>query len=211
MNFSPLYFLSNNRYAYDLARVTSPSSGNYIASWRRTSLGDLVFNQFEINYPAFAEHYCAAFLATDNFELVSYTTDVGVTYNFQDARIDSFTAVSEGNLRSTNGLNAPVVALKNGDVTAMSISLTGNLLAMRGHYGFQIFRFNGANPVKHYSSVLQPNNQFLDFGWDSHSYLYALSTDGIRLYNLNTTAYSEAPGSPVSISNPTSVIVVSLP
>jgi hypothetical protein len=84
------------------------------------------------------------------------------------------------------------------------------LLAVGGDNGFQLFHFNGALPITHYSSVLQPNNQFKEFGWDKSNHLFAVSADGLRVYNITPLAYSEAPGSPIPIPGAASVIVVSL-
>jgi hypothetical protein len=121
----------------------------------------------------------------------------------------SYTADLQGNLTTLNTSDT-VAKLGFGYARAMSISPAGDLLAVGGDNGFQLFHFNGALPITHYSSVLQPNNQFKEFSWDKSNHLFAVSADGLRVYNITPLAYSEAPGSPIPIPGAASVIVVSL-
>jgi hypothetical protein len=171
----------------------------------------LNFHSTEFDYPDFASHFCLNFLATDDFnnaavELLAYNC----CYTFDQAKIASFSADANGDMSSANGFNVRTLSLQDGEVSAMSISPSGKLLAVGGPHGFQLFHFNGAAPPGYYSQVLQPNNQFEEFGWDKSDHLFALSTDGLRVYNITPSAYSEAPGSPLEIPGASSVIVVSL-
>jgi hypothetical protein len=82
------------------------------------------------------------------------------------------------------------------------------LLAVGGS-GFQIFHFNGSRPVTHYTGVLQPSENFERFGWDGDNHLYALSSGELYVYTVTSTSIEEASGSPYSIPEASSVIVLS--
>lgn len=100
----------------------------------------------------------------------------------------------------------------------MSISPTGKLPAVGGggfeEYGpkgFQIFHFNGASPITHYSGVLQSSHLISQFGWDKYNHLYVLGDGYLFVYTVTSTSIKEATGSPYSIPEASSVIVLDLP
>ena len=66
----------------------------------------------------------------------------------------------------------------------MKMSPSGQLLAVAGQEGLQIFHFNGSNPVTHYTALLtkEPVNQMF---WDNDNHLYAISNTRsvTRLHN----------------------------
>ena len=126
----------------------------------------------------------------------------------------SFTAQANGNLITTNTAAEMVAPDVQGYIT--SISPTGKLLAIGGGtpgapLGFQILHFNGANPITKYSGVLQSKYPFIQFGWDKHNHLYALSSNYLFVYNVTPTSISQASGSPYSIPEASSLIVLDLP
>ena len=215
---SQLYFTGDNKYAYQLQCLNPPPLESIDWGFKRESTGFLDEMSFELN--GFLEETIEdCYITTDDYGHVAiamkrwdYEEPGGYTYDGY-AKVDSMTVESNGTLSSTHEYDVRGIDLANGDVTAMSISPAGNLLAVGG-MGFQIYRFEGGDPIEYYitQSVLQPNNQFLEFGWDQSNHLYALSKDGVRVYNITTSSYSEAPGSPVEISGGvTSLIVTSLP
>jgi hypothetical protein len=213
---SPLYFLGNNEYGLQMGCIPYFSEG-LLAIYQRESGGDLgpPLGYLEsLQQPAApsGENYCGNFLATDEsnhvaVELLVSTSDEG--YGVNRGVLASYTADANGNL-TTLDTSDTVAKVGFGNATAMSISPAGDLLAVGGNQGFQLFHFNGALPITHYSSVLQPNNQFAEFGWDRSNHLFAVSTDGLRVYNITPLGYAEAPGSPIPIPGATSVIVVPL-
>jgi len=94
----------------------------------------------------------------------------------------------------------------------MSISPSGKLLAVGGKNGFEIFHFNGPDPITHYTGVLQANDNFEEFGWDSDNHLYALSVGPsnyqLRVYTVTPTSFTENPGSPLAVSGTASSLIV---
>jgi hypothetical protein len=93
----------------------------------------------------------------------------------------------------------------------LSISPSGKLVAAGGGAnGFQIFHFNGGDPVTKYTGLLHSSEKFLEFGWDKSNHLYALSQNALHVYTATSTSVKEAPGSPYPIPEASSVIVLSL-
>jgi len=52
--------------------------------------------------------------------------------------------------------------------------------------------------------------KLLLFVWDADNHLYALSAGQLRLYTVKPTSLSEDPGSPYSIADASSIVVLSL-
>lgn len=89
----------------------------------------------------------------------------------------------------------------------MKMSPSGQLLAVAGQEGLQVFHFNGANPVTHDTDLLT-NDPIRQMFWDNSDHLYAISSAG-RLYvaAITSTKTSMAPGSPYSVTGPQYVSV----
>ena len=89
----------------------------------------------------------------------------------------------------------------------MKMSPSGQLLAIAGLEGLQVFHFNGANPVTHYTGLLT-TDPIVQMFWDNSNHLYAISSDN-KLYvgTVTPTKLAMAPGSPYSIEGPQSLIV----
>jgi hypothetical protein len=117
-------------------------------------------------------------------------------------QIGSFTADANGNLTTTNtSATMPSTALTS--VYDLKLSPVGNLLAVGGVGGLQIFRFNGAEPATSYTPVLTTDtiNQMF---WDNANHLYAISQAANKLHVFTVTGgtYEQAPGSPYTINDP---------
>jgi len=97
----------------------------------------------------------------------------------------------------------------------LNMSPSGKLLAVAGTTGVQVFHFNGANPITHYSAVLT-SSEIDEIHWDNSNHLYALSNANGKLYVFTITPTSIKPvsGSPFTVGSstmgtPNSLIVVS--
>jgi hypothetical protein len=119
-----------------------------------------------------------------------------------------YTADSSGNL-TTNSTYQNMVTSEVGNLNQMVASPAGNLLAVGGSAGLQVFFFNDSNPITAYTGFLaeHPINQM---SWDTHNHLYGISSSG-RLYafRVTTTGNKQAAGSPYSITNPQAITVLS--
>jgi hypothetical protein len=126
-------------------------------------------------------------------------------------QLASYSVDGSGNISSTNtwqNMPTPDVG-----PTLLRISPGGGLLAVAGGTcswcvlsadtagnGLQVFHFNGANPITHYTGVLT-TDPIEQMEWDNDSHLFALSDEAgkLRVYRVTTSGYSEAPGSPVTV------------
>jgi hypothetical protein len=90
----------------------------------------------------------------------------------------------------------------------MKMSPSGRLLAVGGLQGLQIFHFNGANPITHYTGLLT-SDPIAQMFWDNHNHLYAISQSSGKLYvfTITATEHQQAQGSPHAISGPQYIAV----
>ncbi len=123
----------------------------------------------------------------------------------------SYTAHGAGNLTTTTTVD-DMVSSDLASISAMSISPSGELLVVGGKNGFELFHFNGHNPITHYTGALATSDQFVKFGWDGHNHLYALSvgasTYQLRVYTVTSTSFTEDPGSPLTVPGSAASLIV---
>jgi hypothetical protein len=123
-------------------------------------------------------------------------------------QLATYTADSSGNLTTTSTYsNMPSISA--GFVRAIAMSPAGDLLAVAGTGGLQVFHFNGADPITPYTGLLATDeiDQIL---WDNDNHLYAIGQAAGKLFvfTVTSTTNSQAPGSPHTIASPTSVFVL---
>jgi hypothetical protein len=90
----------------------------------------------------------------------------------------------------------------------LKVSPSGKLLAVAGQGGLQFFHFNGANPPTAYTPLLTTDDISQMF-WDNANHLFAISQQAgtLHVFNVTPTGYSEAAGSPYTVSQPGSIAV----
>jgi hypothetical protein len=160
------------------------------------------------------ENYCPAFTATDPTNHVSIAMQPMEGYGMTAGpyQLATYTASSTGALTTTSTYaNMPAVLV--GNVTALSSAPAGNLLAVAGTSGVQVFHFNGANPITRDTGLLA-NVEIDQIAWDKNNHLYAVSRTAGKLYVFTVTGSSgesEAPGSPYAVVNPSSLTVQAVP
>jgi len=122
-------------------------------------------------------------------------------------QIAVYTADANGNL-NTNSTYKDMPATKIEGPYDMKTSPSGELLAVAGQEGLQVFHFNGSNPVTHYTGLLtkQPINQMF---WDKNNHLYAISNTAgeLLVFTITPTAHHQAKGSPYAIAGAQQIIV----
>ena len=91
----------------------------------------------------------------------------------------------------------------------MVASPSGKLLAVAGTKGLQIFHFDGANPITHYTYLLTTDS-IDQISWDNENHLYAISQSAGKLYVFTVTpvSFGQAPGSPYAIASPEFIAVL---
>jgi hypothetical protein len=223
-NLSEARLLGTNKYAYQTGCGSVP--GFEVIGFKRESNGvlDLAGTLSESPKTKSPDDiYCADnVLAGDPTNHLAFSLadfNLNVMNNVGPRVLASYTADSHGNLTTkstyenmpSSDIDAPVT---------LSISPSGKLLAVGsvgvipGDSGFQIFHFNGAEPITHYTGLLQADYGIQQFGWDGDNHLYALNglNGGGRLfvYTATSTKVEEVPGSPYMIPGANNVIVRSL-
>jgi hypothetical protein len=207
--YLPASFIGNNVYAY-----TAGCLGNLyweIDGYKRSSTGAL--SQIDITAPTptpkSGDFFCPSQTAADLTNHVAITLQA-VNQDFNPdgpARLATYTADSAGNLRTASTLaNMPTTAV--GAVTDLKMGPWGNLLAVAGTAGLQVFHFNGANPITADTGLLA-KSEIDQMFWDNDHHLYAISQSAGKLYVFTVTATSatQAPGSPYTLAHPQNIAV----
>jgi len=206
----PLSFIGNNVYAYG---SSSREYNSWIFGFKRNS--DQTLTDLNLNPPLpvskkgdFYVTYGAAADPT-NHVAISVAPHNGNSWQ-QDGppQLATYTADSSGNLTTKSTFsNMPATAVKY--LADVRMSPLGKLLAVSGMKGLQIFRFNGGNPITHFTGLLTKVEVDQMF-WDNDNHLYAISRSSGKLFVfiVTPTSVSQAPGSPYTITNPQNIIVL---
>jgi hypothetical protein len=213
----PLSFTANNKFAYT-SGCFHFSGGIFV--FQRNSNGSLT--ELNIN-PALpsdpSASYCPALAAADPTNHIAIAVQPYVDYGEAGGpyQLATYTAENSGNLttKSTSS-NMPKV-LVSGDtdeayVTALNMAPSGKLLAVSGPNGLQVFHFNGASPITHFTGLLTAD-EVDQLYWDNKNHLYAIGNAANKLwiFTVTPTGYSQAPGSPYTIHAPQGLAVLPLP
>jgi hypothetical protein len=201
-------FTGSNLYAYGFGCIQD-SRADY--GFSRGSDGSLTRLSIDPPMPTYPNgNYCpAGGVAADP------ASDVAVPLNLETTQPPSppvwlavYTADSSGNL-TTNSTYQNMPTASVGWLDYIAASPAGNLLALGGTSGLQVFYFNGSNPITLYTGLLAVH-ELSRLAWDTHNHLYGISPSG-RLYafKVTTTGQKQASGSPYSISNPLAITVLS--
>ncbi|HEV2464501.1 MAG TPA: hypothetical protein VGT04_11920 [Acidobacteriaceae bacterium] len=126
-------------------------------------------------------------------------------------QLATYTSNADGSLTTTStAKNMPATSIAS--IYDMKMSPSGKLLAVAGQQGLQVFHFNGAAPITHYTGLLtkDPINQMF---WDNANHLYAITgvfnsnVNRLHVYTITPTGYREAPGSPYTLNGPKYITV----
>lgn len=203
-------FIGNNEYAYSSdCYHFNPS----IYGLHRASNGAITVLHDNIPLPAGSpgNFYCPYLAAADPTNHVAVAmqpqndSSFGASGPFQ---LGVYTADDAGDLSTSSTYsNMPKVAV--GTIEDYWMAPSGKLLAVGGASGLQVFHFNGANPITHYTGLLTTTEVDQMF-WDNANHLYAISRSAQKLYvfTVTPTSVSQAPGSPYTIAHPENIIVL---
>jgi len=208
-----LRFTGNDLFAYSAYCYRNDTS---IFGFKRNGNGKLTELQMNPPFPDAPENdqYCPLVAEPDPFghlavSMQAFNPESEV--DFGPILLATYTVSSSGNLTtSSTTKNMPAVDV-GGNINAMTSSPSGNLLAVAGTVGLQVFHFNGANPITHYTGPLTSADVNQVF-WDNNNHLYAMSATANKLwvFTVTPTGYSQAPGSPYSIDSPQDLRVMPL-
>lgn len=207
----PLSFLGGGKYAYQWGCGGDSFPAGGLIQYKRQSNGLLVAE----SYPGLPnpkntdDIYCPEAIAGDPSDHMAVA---GIEYDeyfdeIPPSLLFDYTTSSSGKLTtSTSYKNATETTF--GYVGTMSISPSGKYLAVGGQ-GFEVFHFNGSSQPTKFTGVLQAGSGFQQFAWDKSNHLYALTNNALYVYTISPSKITEAPGSPYSIPEASSVIVLS--
>ena len=208
-NDNEMSFIGNNQFAY------SSSCYHFISDIfgvQRASDGALSWLNFNSSFPAEKSggFYCPWLAAADptNHLVVAMQPLTGNFGNDGPMQLAVYTADSSGNL-TTSSTYKNMANILVGAVNYYSMSPDGKHLAVSGLSGLQVFRFNGANPIKKLTGLIATGSVDQVY-WDNLDHLYAVSAKTNKLYVFTVTSKgaTQAPGSPHRISSPQSLIVL---
>jgi WD40 repeat protein len=212
---TPLNFIGDNVYGYSSDCYRDEPG---IFGYARSSTGELTETNVTAQVPKAppGDYYCPNLASTD-----SVSTDSGnhvaipmmpmsvSTWQPDGAsQIAVYSADSSGNLTtSSTAANMEKTAVNS--VTDIRISPNGKLIAVAGTSGLQVFHFNGANPVTHFTRLLT-NAEVDHIAWDSAGHLYAISISAGKLmvFTMTSTGATQAAGSPYAIGSPQNLAVL---
>jgi hypothetical protein len=207
--YLPVSFIGNNVFAYTASCLGNMYWGIY--GFKRSSDG--LLSSINIGAtppkPPAEDFYCPSQAAADPTNHVAISMQA-VNHQFNpdgEPQLATYTADANGNL-STGSTDSNMIKTSVVSVTDLKMSPSGKLLAVAGTGGLEVFHFNGSDPVTHYTAVLT-HNQIDQMFWDNENHLYAISRSAEKLYIFTVTPihYSEAPGSPYTVSHPQNIVV----
>ena len=175
--------IANDTFAY--AASDFNCCGGYPPGWMGYILGsngemqNWSFNLSNINVtePAWYYPFYVTADPTNHLAAIVAMADPNNTYSYLPGQLASYTVDSHGNLSTTStAANMPYTGVGAGCCfeSSLNMSPSGKLLAVAGGGGLQIFHFNGAAPITHYSAVLT-TAEIDRIHWDNSNHLFALS------------------------------------
>jgi hypothetical protein len=208
-DYTGTFFIGDNIYAYSTDQEGCMYPGLY--GFQRESSGLLspIDTQFNLPTPppGVSLYYPDLLVADPNNNLAFLEQPTNAPQCAPGpVQIAVYTVAANGNIHTNSTYkNMPTTSIQNPD--DMKMSPSGQLLAVAGQEGLQIFHFNGANPVTPYTGLLI-NEPILQMFWDNNDHLYAISSSG-ELYvgTVTPTKITMAPGSPYSVTGAQYVIV----
>ena len=208
-DYTSTFFIGNNVYAYSTNQSGCMYPGIY--GFQRESNGflNLINAQFNVpKPPPGVRVYYPDLLVADPSNNLAFLEQPANPPGCApgSVQIAIYTADVNGNIH-TNSTYKDMPATLIQSPFDMKMSPSGELLAVAGQEGLQVFHFNGSNPVTHYTGLLV-NEPIIQMFWDNSNHLYAISSAG-KLYvgTVTPTKLAMAPGSPYSVTGPQFVIV----
>lgn len=208
-DFTSTYFIGNNVFAYSADQSGCMFPGVY--GFQRESDG--LLNSISENFnvptppPGVSIYYPDLAVADPSNHLAILEQPTNAPNCAAGSlQIAVYTAEPSGNIYTKSTYkDMPSTLIKN--PYDMKMSPSGQLLAVAGQEGLQVFHFNSASPVTHYTGLLT-TDPITQMFWDNSNHLYAISSAG-KLYvgTITATKITMAPGSPYEVTSPQNVIV----
>ncbi len=207
---TPLNFIGNNVYGYSSDCYRNEPG---LFGYARGSAGELMEMNVTAQVPKAppGDYYCPSLASTDSANHIAIPMmpmSVSTLQPDGPSQIAVYSADSSGNLTTSSTAGNMAKTAVN-TVTDIRISPNGKLIGVAGTAGLQVFHFNGANPVTHFTGLLT-GEEVDHIAWDSGGHLYAISSAAGKLtvFTVTSTGANEAAGSPYAIGNPQNLAVM---
>ena len=210
-DYVPAYFIGNNNYAYSADQSGCLYPGTY--GYQRDSSGLLNYiANFTYNTPTpppGVRIYYPDLAVADALNHVAILEQPANPPGCANGplQLAVYTADAQGNIH-TKSTYKDMPASKIVSVFDMKVSPSGKLLAVAGKEGLQIFHFNGAKPITHYTGLIT-KEEISQMFWDNDDHLYAISygSGQLLVYTITPTTHRMAAGAPYAITQPQDIIV----
>jgi 6-phosphogluconolactonase (cycloisomerase 2 family) len=198
---SPLAFTQDNHYAY--------AYGCYFASWdipgfARSSDGTLTSFDYGALPPPSNDFICPSDVATSpmNFVVIAF---IDVETQGLPEQLGSFTLNSDGTLAliPSTVINTPFTAERS-----MAFDPTGQYLAVAGQTGIQMYSLQSGGTLTPIGSIVDAAVPFNVVKWDSSNHVYAINGSALYAFTSNAGVLTQAPGSPLPVSEAGSLAVL---
>jgi len=205
-------FAGDNLYAYQAYNFCYFSCSWGILGAHRNSKGKLTAAKHaggNAPTPKDGDSYLAVYTGADPTDHVAIAVQpVNQFGNDGLPQLATYTVGSDGSLTTESAYwNMPTTA--NQGVYDMESSPSGELLAVAGTSGLEVFHFNAGNPITPYTGLL--TNEEIEWClWDNDNHLYAISSKSSKLFvfTVTPTSHHQAPGSPHLINQAGAQVIV---
>ncbi|HVM94619.1 MAG TPA: hypothetical protein VMT67_17485 [Terriglobales bacterium] len=208
--YNPPAITANNEYGYSAAN----SACMYYAIYGFQQESNGLFNNLNETYnqptpsPGIRA-YVADFLATDPSNHLAVLEQPANPPGCASGafKVASYTVDGSGNLTTSDTYKTmPTSSVQS--AYDMKMSPSGELVAIAGQEGLQVFHFNGGSSVSHYTKLLT-SDPIVQMFWDNNNHLYAISHSAGKLFvfTITPTAHTQAAGSPYSLGDAQYIIV----
>jgi hypothetical protein len=209
---SQVRFTANNVYAFQTGCQTKPGSQiptPQTAQYKRESNGFLTYlgTTHEVPEGSGDESFCP-FMMTSHGNQLAFEYLRWGKYSGNGYPLGVYTVASDGKLSTKS--NYENMAITGVYPETMSISPSGEVLAVGGDGEFQFFHFDGSTQPVEWSSPIAADNDVTELGWDNSGHFYALTESSLYVYKVTATSYTQEAGLPNAFTNAGSVIVLSL-
>ncbi|MGC2446670.1 MAG: hypothetical protein WA477_03445 [Candidatus Sulfotelmatobacter sp.] len=203
-----LSFIGNNEYGMGASCLRDLPE---IYGFKRNSDGTLTLatNLGQIAPVPAGGYYCTWWAAADSTNHLAVSlTPLNTTGSIPQLAVYTVDATGNVTLNST-ATDMPSIA--GTAVNELSMSPSGQFLAVAELSGLEVFNFNGANPITKLTGVLT-SDTIDEVRWDNQNHLYAVSDATGKVYAFSVTASGATPiaGSPYRIPNAVDMAVLPL-
>jgi len=203
-----LSFIGNNEYGMGASCYHDLPE---IYGFKRNSDGTLTLatNLGKIAPVPSGGYYCTWWAAADSTNHLAVSlTPLNTTPSIPELAV--YTVDASGNV-TVNSTSSDMPSISGTAVNELSMSPSGQFLAVAELSGLEVFNFNGASPITKLTGVLT-SDTINEVRWDNQNHLYAVSDATGTLYAFTITASGATPiaGSPYKIPNAVDMAVLPL-